>query len=263
MVKQVTKKIKLNRLDPPEIASRMEIDTDAVKSLADNIKEVGLLNPLLVREVDGRFEIVAGHRRYLACKSLGLPEIYCTIKVMTDLEAALARASENRDRVDLSAIEEATEYQQLVDIHGLSVDEVGRRMGKSPGVVKRRLNLLKMQPAIQKAVHAKKISTGVAEEFNRLHDAGKIDYYLGYAIDHGITVSVARSWVNDEKKAERLQGRDVEGTGGVATPLEEAPVYLSCDVCHGPEDLRKMQNLRVCNSCVGLIREGLKLVNQS
>lgn len=243
------KRIRLDEIDEPSGVVRLEIDPDEVADLGANIKEVGLLQPILVRPVGDRFEIVAGHRRYLAVRGLGWKEIRCIIRRIDDIQCALARASENLRRVDLSPIEEAAIYSDLLDNHKLTYDQIGKRMGKTAGVVKRRLDLLRMPPQLQKAIHKKQISYGVAEELWSLQDIGAIDYYLGFAIDHGVTVAVARDWVKDWKAAKRREASDVEGGGEPQSPAEVRPTYLPCDICHGPEDVMKMSTVHCCEVC--------------
>lgn len=247
----------LSMIDEPGGIVRLEINPDAIEELARSINEIGLLIPIGVRGRGARYEIVDGHRRYLAHKLLKRKEIPCFVRDVDDVECAVARATENLGRVDLSPVEEAATYADLRDTYNLSNDEIGKRMGKSPGVVKRRLDLLKMLPQLQKAVHLGQISYSVAEELSRLRDPGKVDYYLGYAVDHGITQAVARQWVNDELKRQRTNPDGAGGTGGVATPLEDKPIYIPCDVCHTPVVLGDDTVIRCCRECTGLIAQAV------
>jgi len=247
------KEIELVKIDEPKGVIRLEIDPGEIASLAENIEEIGLLLPINVRAVGERFEIVAGHRRFLAFQKLNRKKIPCIVGHFSDVDSALARASENLRRVDLSLIEEAAIYGELHDNHGLSYDAIGKIMGKSGGVVKRRLDLLKMPAQLQKAVHKKEISYSVAEELWSLGDESAIDYFLGYAVDHGVTQAVARGWVNDWKKERRLKEGGTEGRGGESSPLEVRPVYISCDLCLGPLELGKEQTIRACAKCASLI----------
>lgn len=255
---QVVKEIGLEVIDEPRGRIRLDIDSEKVKELADNIAQIGLLQPIVVREVDGRFEVIAGHRRLLAFRQLGKAKIPCIVRVVNDTECALARASENLRRVDLSPIEEAATYADLRDNHGLSVDEIAKEMGPSAGVVKRRLDLLKMPPNLQQAIHSGKISYGVAEELWRITDEGQRDYYLGYAVDHGITVAVARSWVDDWKRSLRAPKTDVGGTPSPSYPLETKPIYLTCEICHGPTPIEETKNVTMCAGCLTQIQNALK-----
>ena len=247
------KEIALDLIDEPKGVIRLDIDPREIASLAENIREIGLLLPINVRAVADRFEIVAGHRRFLAFQKLNRKKIACIVGRFSDVDSAVARASENLRRVDLSLIEEAAIYGDLHDNHGLSHDAIGKIMGKSGGVVKRRLDLLKMPPQLQKAVHKKEISYSVAEELWRLGDEAAIDYFLGYAVDHGVTQTVARGWVNDWKKEQRLKQSGTGESPRESSPLESRPIYISCDLCLGPLELGKEHTIRACGRCVGII----------
>lgn len=255
--KPTIKMIPLEKIDEPAGRIRLDIDPEEIKSLAENIEAVGLLQHILVRPKGERFEIVAGHRRVLAFHKLGRKKIACVVQARSDVECALARASENLGRVDLSLVEEAAVYADLRDRCGLTVDEIGKYMSKSPGVVMRRLDLLKMPPQLQKAVHFKQIAYSVAEEFWSLGDEGAIDYYLSLAIEHGVTQKVARDWVKEFKDKKRRQEPGTVDGGGVASPLEPRPIYMPCDLCTGPFVLGEESRLCVCSNCIQLIKNAL------
>jgi ParB family chromosome partitioning protein len=243
----------MDLIDEPKGVVRLEINPEAIKDLAENIDEVGLLQPIIVRPDGERFEIVFGHRRYLAHKVLKARKIACIVRVLSDVECAIMRATENVQRVDLSPIEEAAIYADLHDTHGLSYEQVGRRMGKSGGVVKRRLDLLKMPTQLQKAVHIKAINYSVAEELWSLGDNSAIDYFLGYAVDHGATQAVVRGWVRDWKDEQRRKESGTGEGGGANAPMETRPVYVACDVCLQSMELGSETLFRTCPKCSKLI----------
>lgn len=253
-LKMKVQDIKLDLIDEPGGIVRMDILPGDIEDLAKNIDEVGLLQPIIVRRDQERFEIIAGHCRFLAFQLLEREKIPCVIRDIDDVGTALARASENIRRIDLSPIEEAATYAELHDKHGLSHDEIGKKMGKSAGIIRRRLDLLRMPAQLQKAVHFKQISYGVAEELWSIGDIGGIDYYLAFAIEHGVTVAVARGWAKDWKDQKRRAESDVGGGGGAPAALEPRPTYLPCDICQGPEDVSKMQLLHCCVVCAKKLR---------
>jgi len=236
----------------------MEIDPEKVQDLAENIQQVGLLQPINVRPRGERFEVVAGHRRFKAFQLLSLEKIPCIVGDFDDVGSAVARASENLRRVDLTPIEEAAIYTDLHDNHDLSYERIGKFMGPSAGVVRRRIDLLRMPPEVQKAIHRKQISVGVAEVLWSIGDAEGISYYLGHAIDHGVTVAVARQWADDWKKAKRAKDADVDGRDPLASPMELQPTYIPCDFCSQPVELGKDVVLRSCPGCVDLIKKALR-----
>jgi len=250
--------VDMNMIDRPAEATRLEIAADEIAELAESIKERGLLQPILVTPRDGRFEIVAGDRRYLAHKKLGLKKIEAKV-VESDAEGvAIDRATENLQRRDLSPFEEGMIYGSLRDKMGLSVDEIAQKMGKSPGRIERRLSVLRMPESFQKALHFGKISMAVAEELWSTPDAGKREYFVELAVAHGITRVVAKAWVNDFKKSLRGNVGDVEGGSSVAEPFENVPIYRACDICKNPMEYKDAIELRVCPACGEGIRNALK-----
>ena len=258
VLKMKVQEIKVDLIDEPAGVVRMEIDPEEVQDLAKNIKEIGLLQPVDVRPIGERFEIVFGHRRVKALQLLGYKKIPCIVGDRDDVGTALARASENIRRVDLSPIEEAAIYADLHDKHGLSNEAIGKKMGKSAGVVKRRRDMLRMPPGLQKAIHRKQISISVAEELWSIGDEEGISYYLEFAVEHGVTQAVARGWAQDWKKKKR--GRE-NGTGKgdpLASPMEVEPTYITCDFCHGPVELGKDTVLRGCAGCVEKIKAAIR-----
>lgn len=249
MVRDKIAEVELSKIDEPKTVDRLEISNDAITELAMSISEIGLLQPILLRPDGDRYEVIAGHRRLLAHRLLGKKTIKSVVREMTDEEAALARATENLSRVDLTPIEEATVYFNLINTHGMTADQVGKKFGKSPGLIKRRMDLLKMPPQLQKAVHEKKIAISVAEELWPITDVSVLDYYLSFALDGGCTKDVARQWCKDWRDTVRRQGTASVGGGEVVGPFEPRPCYLPCDLCHGPVELGTDKMLRICPEC--------------
>jgi ParB family chromosome partitioning protein len=255
--KQTVKDVPLDKIDEPKDILRMDIDPAGIEELAQSISEIDLLQPILIAVDGARFELVFGHRRYLACKKLGLSSIRSIVRVMTREEIGVARATENIDRADLTPIEEANTYFNLINAYGLTLEQVAQKMGKSPGTVKRRMDLLKMPPQLQKAVHSKSISISVAEELWTIADMADLDYYLSFALEGGCTKEVARSWAKDWKdKKRRAENPGVEG-GGTFAPTEPRPVYVSCDLCTGPMEIGQESVLRLCPDCMKTIKQNM------
>ena len=250
--------VDLSQIDEPDGVVRLEIHQGEISELAQSISEIGQLQAIVLRKSGERFEIVAGHRRFLAHKYLEKGTIKATINEMNGQQAAISRATENLSRVDLTPVEEGAIYSNLINGHGMTVDQIAKRMGKSAGIVKRRLDILGMPPILQKAVHSGEISVGIAEELWRISDPGDQEYYLGLAIDNGVTRRVMRDWVKDWKRS-RERGEDPgDDGGGVSPPYLERPVYVSCDLCGGPMQLGDETVIRACPDCEKQLRNALK-----
>ena len=257
-LKSTFRNIKLDQIDRPKEIARMEIDEGELKELADSIQERGLMQPIGVTPRAGRFMIVYGDRRYLAHKILNRKDIICRIEEIEDKQVVIDRAMENVQRVNLTPFEEGHIYSGLYKKAKMSLDEISRRVGKSPGIIQRRMDILRMPDSFQKALHEKKISITVAEELWSCPDESRREYFLEMAAEHGITRDVARDWVQEFKKEKRTkEATSVEG-GGIASVYEELPIYRGCDICKGPVEYKDLQELRICVGCHKSIIEALK-----
>lgn len=249
--------VPLSQISPPDVVDRMEIDPQKVAELAESISEVGLLQPVLLRPIADGFEIVAGHRRFLAHQKLGVSVIDAVVKKMTDQEAAIIRASENLARENLTPLEEAVIFNNLIAKHSMAIEQVAKKFGYKPGTIRRRMDLIKMPPQLQEAVHKKQISVSVAEELWPISDVGSLEYYLMFAVENGCTKETARGWCKEWKDSKRREGSSGGGGSQVFAPSEPRPVYVTCDLCVGPMEIGKETVLRICPDCYKLIKQNM------
>lgn len=256
--KAIFKRISMELIDRPEEISRMDIDLDRIRELAASIKERGLLQPILVHPKGNRYGIIAGDRRYMAHEMLGEKGIMCRIRDISGKEVKIDRAVENLQREDLTPFEEGFIYKGLVDKEGMSVEEISKLVSKSPGVVERRMSILKMPETFQKAIHSGAVSMTVAEELWGTPDTAKREYFLNMAIEHGITKEVARDWVSEYRKEKRTGETSGKSGGSAALAFEDVPIYRACDVCHGPCSYSDIVELRVCPGCGQTIKEAIQ-----
>ena len=258
--REIFKNVQVKLIDRPASVARIDISQAEIDELAQSISSQGLLQPVVINKVGTRYEVVAGDRRLMAVKKLSHTKIMARIVEMTKKEVALARATENLQRRNLTPVEEANEYRRMCTELKVSLEEIGEIIGKSPGVVKRRMDVLRMPQSFQDALHAKKIGLGVAEELWSCSDAAHREYLLEMAVEHGITTNIARTWVGDFNKAQRTRlGGGGEGRG-LNSVMETEIIYRSCDLCRDPVDLSKVKELRMCQTCydaiVKIIKEG-------
>ena len=155
--------LNISELEPDRNQPRKEFDEEALASLAESIKQHGLIQPILVRPIlGGGYRIVAGERRYRACQLAGITEVPVTVRDLTDKEAMQIALIENLQRENLNPIEEAEGYQALMDEHGLTQEEVAEAVGKSRPAVANSLRLLKLPAEITDMLEKGKLSSGHA-----------------------------------------------------------------------------------------------------
>jgi len=245
----VFKSIDVDIIDPPSDVARLEIPELAIKELAQSIKEQGQLQPVVVFKKDERYEIVFGHRRWLAIKYLKQKTISCKVVDSSPEMNALARASENLQRSDLTPLEEGLTYQGLVEKYDMPLDQIAKITGISAGMVKRRINILKMPDSLIDAVHKKLIPPTVAEELMRCPDEEYRDYLIQMARDHGVTALVARQWVDNRIKELRAKISDVGRGSSSPDVYIESPVFVACQGCKQPKVIGDLKNVGICKEC--------------
>ena len=249
----------IEKVDPPIDAARDLIDPEQVRELAESIRSQGLLQPILARPMNGRFEVVVGHRRFLAHRLIGAVTIKSLVREMTDEEVEVVRAIENDQREDLNPIEKAKGYKKLRDKHGMTVEQIAQKMSRAPKTIFQYLNLLKIPEILQSAVAKKKMTIGVALCLNEIDDESWQNVYFLPAIENGATLEVAQSWVNEYRKFRGSSITDPPGgMGGVGAIQEPLPIYQTCVCCVGPVEGSKVHYIPVCPECEHEIRGALK-----
>src|SRR5207342_3368557 len=147
---------------PNPYQPRERFDEEELASLAESIREVGILQPVLVRETSEGYEMIAGERRWRAARRVGLQHIPALVRDTDDASSLEHALVENVHRADLNVLEEAAACQQLIEDFGLTHDEVAIRVGRSRVTVSNTLRLMQLPPAIQKSVQDGSLTMGHA-----------------------------------------------------------------------------------------------------
>lgn len=163
-------KIPIMNIKESKFQMRRKITPETLKDLVESIKEKGIIEPVIVRPINEGYEIIAGHRRFLAAKEAGLMEIPCIVKEVSDTEAAEISIIENIQRENLNPIEEAIAIKRLIDDFNLTHEEVAKKIGKSRVYVTNLLRLLKLPSVIKENIEKGELSEGHARVLLSLKD---------------------------------------------------------------------------------------------
>ena len=172
-----------NRFQPREV-----FDEKALKELAISIKEHGVIQPIIVRKVNDKYEIIAGERRYKASALAGLTKIPAIIRNLDDKESSKVALLENLQRKNLNAIEEARTYQKILEIDQMTQEELAKTMGKSQSSIANKLRLLSLSDEVQNALLKDQISERHARALLNIEDVNKQKEMLKKVIDNKMTV---------------------------------------------------------------------------
>jgi len=254
-MKEQIQLIKMAMIDRPVKIARELIDPERVRELAESIRENGLLQPVLLRPSNGRYEMVAGDRRYLAHKLLNLKEIKAIVRDLDDRETVILRGIENLQRVDLTPSEEGVLYLSLKEEGGLTTKDISKKTGKAHNTITRYINFARCPEWVRRAVDTKQISMLILETLQEIEDPEQFEYYFKMAVSNGINNTTARLWVDDYQKTKL--GTYYSDNGGlppVNVETEAKPVFVTCEVCHGPTEIKNVRNMVVCKECCQKVR---------
>jgi ParB family chromosome partitioning protein len=211
--------VPISHIRPNAYQPRSHFDEESMGSLAASIREVGLLQPVLVRELEGEedsYELIAGERRWRAARRAGLQTIPVLVQVADDVASLEQALVENLHRVDLNALEEAAAYQQLIDEFGLTHEQVATRMGKGRATVTNTLRLLQLPAGAQRALAERTISAGHARALLGTPDRALQEKMVDQIVEQGLTVRAVEELV-------RQGGSELRVVPDAPEPAEPAP----------------------------------------
>ena len=218
--------ININLIEPNKEQPRKVFNDDALQELADSIKQIGIIQPILLQKRDKYYEIIAGERRWRAAKLAGLKEVPAIVKEYTEKEIVEIALIENIQREDLNPIEEALAYQKLVKEFNLKQDEVAERVAKSRVAITNSMRLLKLDERVQEMIVEEMISSGHARALLAI-DNGELQYQLATKIfDEKLTVrdteSLVKRVLNDlENPPEEDMDEDTSNLDAIYKEMEE------------------------------------------
>lgn len=210
-------------IEPNRNQPRAHFEDESLASLAASVRELGVLQPVLVRPTaDERYELIAGERRWRAARRAGLTSIPCIIRPVDDTASLEQALVENLHREDLNPLEEAAAYQQLVEDFSMTQDAVARRVGKSRSAVANTLRLFQLPPSIQRFVRDGQLSAGHARALLGTPDRAFQEATARRAVADGLTVR------DVEEAVRSRQGGDAPAPspGHTASPGQTRPAGL-------------------------------------
>jgi len=226
------RQIPVSSIEPNPGQPRTTFDEEALSSLAASVRELGVLQPVLVRQVEiGSFQLIAGERRLRAAKRAGLQTVPAIVRTADDTAVLQQALVENLQREDLNALDEAAAYQQLIEDFHLTHEEVATRVGKSRAAVSNALRLFQLPPQVQKLVLDGSLSAGHARALLGTPDRAYQEALARRVVAQGLSVRAVEDAVR-------------ERSGKPAAPLKP-DASASSEATHGlrPPGLLELEEL--------------------
>lgn len=220
--------VNIDYIIPNRFQPRLTFDEKSLNELASSIKEHGIIQPLVLRRLGDKYEIIAGERRYKAAQLAGLTEVPAIISNIDDNKSAEIALVENVQRRNLNSLEEAKSYKKILDKEGLTQDELAKKIGVSQSTIANKLRLLNLTSEAQDALMNDKISERHARSLLSVSDPEKQKALLNKVISERLTVRQLDDEIKKESNPVSESALNhvpsYDELGDVGTPVEESPV---------------------------------------
>ena len=220
---------------PNRYQPRDHFDEEGLVALAASISEVGVIQPIIVREIDDGYELIAGERRWRAAQRAGLRSVPALVRPGDDKGALEAAVVENVHREDLNALEEAAAYRQLMDDFGLTQEDVAARVGRSRSAVANTVRLLNLVPSVQRLLVEGQLSAGHGRSLLAVEDEASQQALAEEIVREDLTV----------REVERRVAALTEATTDEASDLEGATDVWNDEVKAGVLELEELLSTRL------------------
>jgi len=242
----------LDQIVEPSIDIRAWVSRERLDELRDLIIGHGFRDPITVKESNGKYEIVDGHRRWMAAREAGLIRIPCIVVEDNEPENEATKLILNLGREDLSPLEISRHLHTLKDRYGYDNESLAKIMNVGEGRIRQLLGLTKLDPVLLKALEDKRIGERVATALQQVPNEERRHYLLNYALDQGASVKTIEAWVRSEK-SRGVEPPRYEGPGPDLTPPEEMGVLkMKCACCQKYWDPNGMLSMTMDPECYAI-----------
>lgn len=214
--------VSVDDISPNPYQPRVHFDEDSLGDLTESIRQIGVLQPILVRQTDDGYELIAGERRWRAAQRAGLASVPAIVRAADDLGSMEQALVENLHRQDLTPLEEAAAYNQLLEDFELTHEQVAERVGKSRAAVTNTLRLLGLPPGVQRLLTDGRLSAGHARALLGTPDRARQEALAQQAVDEGWTVRAVENAIRGATESDDPSPDDTSeplGDGAGISPL--------------------------------------------
>lgn len=247
--------VPLEKIEVGEYAQRVEVEDEGIIELAQSIRRVGMLVPVVVCRRGDSFVLVAGHRRIAAARSAGLHDVPAVVREAEDASAKEVSFAENLFRKDLSPIELAAAIKDCLAAGTVTIDELAAGLHRSVHWVQQQVSLLNWPDDVLEVIHNGKISVSAASNLAMVQDTAYREFLVRQAVENGATARATAAWLQAWRSmapAEEAITREPVAAGpGVTPAVPQAP----CIVCANVFRTDELSHVPVCVHCIRTIRD--------
>lgn len=261
MIKEY-REVEIEKIVLPNDNLRETLDEEKFQELVDSIKVYGLIEPVVVEEDGENYKLIAGLRRYLACRELGFETIPAVVRRVDSGDSEILTLEENITREDINAIEEARYFQKILQKYNWTVEQLAGKLHRSVDYVYERLALLKAPEPIQKAVEMRALSFSSAKEIARIKDPVIQQQVFDLAVRTNASVEQVKQWKKSlEEDREIKEATPLEGNIQDYSPQTVGGTFV-CPFCNREYPYSQSISIQVCGGCYVALGEELRRMNE-
>ncbi|MGI6452705.1 MAG: nucleoid occlusion protein [Syntrophomonadaceae bacterium] len=226
---EVITKIPIDLIEPNPFQPRKDFSEQEIIELAQSIKAYGLIQPIVVRKAKDRYQIIAGERRFRACRWLGLREVAAIVQDINDANAAAISLVENLQRRELNYFEEATAYMVLIEYFGMTQDELAKKIGRSQSAIANKLRLLRLPEEVRNMIAPQVISERHARALLKLNSTDMQAEVVRQIYERDLNVKETEELVQSlsQNNMPRMVKDREEGHQHVSLIIRDARIFLN------------------------------------
>jgi len=247
------KHIRLDKLLPPEFDARVTTSPEDDSELMESIRNLGILEPLVVRDTEKGLEIVIGHRRFIQAGKAGLASVPCVVIKATDSEADKMKIHENIKRLPMSHIDQGVTFKHLITKYKMTETNVAILVGKSIAYISQHLCLLESDETLIKSVQDGRINFSVARELMQLKDKDELKRLQDICEHDGAGAAIVHNWVQESNRETQNSDKSKITYEPVSQNSSYREPTYPCQACEGKVPIRYLKISRLCPDCFNMI----------
>ena len=249
MSKTDFKRIATDRIIDPERPLRTSMTPESVADLAASIKQVGIIEPLVVAKKGDNYEVIAGHRRLLAAIVVQLTEVPCLVVDTNALDAEMLKLHENLARSEINAVDWAKHLQYLKQHFGVDSAKIAEMMSVSEAWVSQHLEILNYSPELLTALETGMLSFSAARELAQIKDSRRREIYVHHAVRGGVTPRLAAQWRQEANRTPPNYSANSDEADTDIPTLDTSLTLPLCPVCQKPVEPEHHLTITIHDYC--------------
>jgi len=243
--------IELNKIEEPDGVLRVEPSDKSIVKLAGSIKQIGLINPITVKALDGgKYEVIAGHRRFLACKSLGLKSVSCSVVTKDEKATDAIKVTENIQRKNLTDFEGIMAIANYITKHKLSLNESAEIFQSSKQTIQKYVTLANAPEDLQIALHNGAVKMEHALELMKIEDNGERLQWTQQCQEYKWSAAQLKRQIEIRKATAEFNKAFDQNRDKINAQITHMTEYITCNLCGKEIPVEQAESVIVCPDCL-------------